>query len=169
MTPPYALSEVHSCGIPPDEERLVGLVGLSDELLGTDRHLFVDGLHSLLRQRTGVLDATVGERVDDTSGTESIAELRILRIVRVLRFILSAEVVQVAVELVKPMVRREVLILVTEVVLAELSCSVTKRLEHLRDRRVLRLESKVRPWHTDLRQPCPHSILTGDEQGTACR
>ena len=43
----------------------------------------VDALHALLCQRTGVLDATVGEAVDDPARTEVLAEVREVLGVRV--------------------------------------------------------------------------------------
>ena len=47
---------VHVRGVEPHEERLAGVVGGLDELLGRRQELVVAGLHPLLGQRTGVLD-----------------------------------------------------------------------------------------------------------------
>ncbi|MND01152.1 hypothetical protein D3C83_200290 [compost metagenome] len=62
--------------------------------------------------------------MEHAAGPELLLELRILRIVRVLRFLLGVQVVQVAEELVEAVGGREELILVAEVILAELSGDV---------------------------------------------
>jgi hypothetical protein len=79
----------------------------------------------------------------DTAGSEAIPEPGILRVVRMLWLILGVEVIQVPIELIEPVVRRKVRVLVPEMVLAELPCPVAKRLEHLRYRRILWLKSKI--------------------------
>ena len=49
-------AEVHPCRVPPAEERLAGILLAGDEVLCGSKGLLVDGLHSLLGQRAGVLD-----------------------------------------------------------------------------------------------------------------
>jgi hypothetical protein len=83
------------------------------------------------------------------------------------RLLLGVEVVEVAEELVEPVDRRQVLVEVAEVVLAELPGRVAQRLEQLRDRDVLRLQPDVDPGHPDLAQPCAVDALAGDERGPA--
>ena len=46
--------DVHLGGVPPQEERLVGLLGALHEVDGLGVDLLVDGLHALLGQRAGV-------------------------------------------------------------------------------------------------------------------
>ena len=91
-------------------------------------HLVIDGFHALLGQRTGVLDLlsalAISPAVQHASGSEMLLERRVLRIVRVLRLLLGVEVVEVAEELVEAVLGREELILVPQVVLAELAGGV---------------------------------------------
>ena len=54
-------------------------------------------------------------------GPKRFAELRVLRIVGVLRLLLGIEVIEVAEELVEAVVGRQELVLVAEMVLAELA------------------------------------------------
>ena len=60
-------------------------------------------------------------------GPYFFAELRILRVVRVLRLLLGVQVVEVAEELVEAVGGRQELVLVAEVVLAELAGGVAER------------------------------------------
>ena len=91
------------------------------------------------------------------------------RIVRLFRLLLGVEVVEVAEELVEPVHRRQELVAVAEVVLAELSGGVAERLEQLGDRRVLGLQPDRRPGYPDLAQPSPVATLAGDERRPAGR
>jgi hypothetical protein len=97
----------------------------------------VDGLHPLLGEGAGVLNAPVGEGPDDAPWPVLPAELGVFGIVGVLRLLLRVEVVQVAEELVEAVVGGEKLVLVPEVVLAELASGIAERLERLGDRDVL--------------------------------
>ena len=113
--------------------------------------LVVDRLHPLLRQRAGVLDPLLAVRGDaaaeHAAGTEALAEVREVRrvgVVRVLGLLLRVQVVEVAEELVEAVRRRQVLVAVAEVVLAELAGRVAERLEQLGDRRVLGLHAHAR-------------------------
>ena len=66
-----------------------------------------------------------------------VGEVLRVRVVRMLGLLLGVEVVEVAEELVEPVLRRQVLVQVAEVVLAELPRRVAERLEELGDRRIL--------------------------------
>jgi len=57
-------AEVHVGGVPPHKEGFALGVGLFDELDGAIGDVVVDGLHALLGERAGVLDAPVGKGVD---------------------------------------------------------------------------------------------------------
>ncbi len=120
--------EVHVGGVEPHEERLVGLVLALDEIDGRVAELVVDGLHPLLGQRAGVLDgcvpSRVGPGVEHAARAELLPESGILRVVRLLGLLLGVEVVEVAEELVEAVHRRQVLVAVAEVVLAELAGGV---------------------------------------------
>jgi hypothetical protein len=110
--------------------------------------------------------------VDHPARAGALVELREVlrrRPVRPLGLLLGVEVVQVAVELVEPVHGGEELVLVTEVVLAELPGHVPERLEQLRDRRVLRVQPQVRPGHADLAEPGAEHALPGDERRPARR
>ena len=81
-----------------------------------------------------------------------------------LRLLLGVEVVEVAEELVEAVRRREELVLVAEVVLAELPRRVSEWLEQLGDRRVLGVQPDVGAWHAHLAEPGAERALTGDER-----
>ena len=149
--------EVHVRGVDPAEERLAGLVLPPDPVLRRGDELVVAGLHPLLGQRAGVLDplladpaparvlgVVVGVRrpaVQHAARPEPVPEVRVLlvvRVVRLLRLLLRVEVVEVAVELVEAVHRRQELVPVAEVVLAELARRVAVVLQQLGDGRVLR-------------------------------
>ena len=115
------------------------------------------------RQRPGVLDPLLADApptrvllrvvlvrrpaAEHAARAEALAELLeavLRRIVRVLRILLGVQVVEVAEELVEPVDGRQELVLVTEMVLAELPGRVAVVLEELGDRRVLRLQADRR-------------------------
>ena len=126
--------DVHAGRVEVAEERLVGLVLPVDEVERRGEELLVDRLHALLGQRAGVLDLAVGGATGCTPrGPKLLPELRVLRIVGVLRLLLGVEVVEVAEELVEAVVGRQELVLVAEVVLAELAGGVAERLQELGD------------------------------------
>jgi hypothetical protein len=80
--------------------------------------------------------------VDNAARSKPLSKLREVRrrrIVRLFRLLLSVEVVQVTEEFVEAVDRREELVAVAQVVLAELGSGVSQRLEQLRYRWVLRL------------------------------
>ena len=120
----------------------------------------------------GVVIGVGRPRVDHAARAELLVEARELlrrRPVRGLGLLLGVEVVEVAVELVEAVRRRQVLVHVAEVVLAELPGRVAERLEQLRDRHVLGLQADVDARHPDLAQPGPEHALAGDERRPAGR
>ena len=134
-------------------------------------HLVVDGLHPLLGQRTGVLDplgpVRAGPRVDDPAGAEVLAEVGevlLARVVVELGLLLGVEVVEVAEELVEAVGRRQELVAVAEVVLAELPGAVAPRLEGGGDGGVLGAQPDVGARHAHLGQPGAVGVLAGDER-----
>ena len=178
--------EMHVGHVHPDEERGVRLVLALDEIDARAGGLVVDGLHPLLGQRPGVLDALLADRpvavvdlagvlvgrpgVDDAARQQRPAQQRRLLfggVVRVLGLLLGVEVVQVAEELVEPVRGRQELVQVAEMVLAELAGRVTQRLEQLGDRRVLLLQADVHAGHPDLAHAGAVHALPGDERRPA--
>ena len=174
---------VHVGGVHPDEERRVGIVCPTNEVLAGVGEFLVDGFHALLGQRPGVLDALLAAGaapavfgvvelvgrpgVDDPARPQLLVEQRELvlrRPVRVLWLLLCVEVVQVAEELVEAVHGGQVLVLVPEVVLAELAGGVAVRLQQLGDRRVLLLQTDGRPRHSDLGHAGAEHALSGDER-----
>jgi hypothetical protein len=106
-------------------------------------------------ERAGVGDAAVGEAVDHATRTEVLLELGVLRVVGVLRLLLGVQVIEVAEELVETVVRRQHLVAVAEVVLAELAGDVALRPEQRGDRRVGGLHALGRARQADLGEgPC---------------
>ena len=93
----------------------------------------------------------------------------ILRIVRFFGFLLGVEVIQVAEELVEAVHRRQVLVAVAEVVLAELPGRIALRLERGRDGGILGLQPECRARQAHLGQSGPVGVLAGDERRAAGR
>ena len=134
-----------------------------DEVDGGGRGLVVDGLHALAGQRAGVLDGAVGGGLDDAARAELLAEGRVLRVVEVLRLLLGVQVVEVAEELVEAVGGRQELVLVAEVVLAELAGGVAQVLERRGDGDVARLQADVGAGQADLGEAGAERRLAGDE------
>ncbi len=182
---PSRVQHVHAGRVVPDEERLARLDGAFHEIQRAGEELLVHGLHALARDRTGVLDrlladpaeARVNRRIIDIRGfaaqrtarAEALLELRVLRILRVLRLLLGVQVVEVAEELVEPVHRRQVLVAVAEVVLAELAGHVAVVLEQVGDGRVLRPQAEFGARQADLQQPGAERVLARDERSPAGR
>jgi hypothetical protein len=130
----------------------VAAVDEGDRMLG---HLFIDGFHALVGE--GLLDPlsafAVRPAVQHASGSEALLELRVLRIVRVFRLFLRIKVIEVAEELVEAVRRRQELVLVAQMVLAELAGRGAQRLQQVRDGRVCRPETDVGSGHATLVRP----------------
>ena len=79
-------AEMHVRRVEPNEERCLRLVLTADEIRCGVAELLVDGLHSLLGQRPGVLDALgairVGPGVQNPARPELLPKRRVFRIVR---------------------------------------------------------------------------------------
>ena len=174
--------EVHVCGVEPDKERRTRSMLAIDEVEPMLQHLVVDSLHALLRQRSGVLDPLPADStparlvsrivfigrpaVQHSARPESVPEVwEVLwrRIVRRLGILLGIQVVEIAEELVEAVGRREELIPVAEMVLPELAGRVSERLQQLRDRRILGLQTGRRRGYADLAQAGTENALAGDE------
>src|SRR5262249_56803165 len=63
--------------------------------------------------------------------------------------------------------RGEKLVLVPQMVLAELAARVPQRLQQFRDRRIVRPQTNIGAWHPDLGQAGADRILAGDERSAS--
>lgn len=106
-------------------------------------------------ERPGVLDPTVGVRVQDSARPEALLELGVLRVVGVFRFVRGIEMVEGAEELVEAMRCRQVLVEVSQMVLAELAGHVAVWLEQVGKCRIFRLHAFLRAGQTNLQQTRP--------------
>ena len=106
----------------------------------------------------------VGLAIEHAARAVLLAELGILRVVRQLRLFLGVEVVEVAVELIKTVHRRQVLVAVAQVILAELTRGVAERLEQLGDGRVFLPAAELRARQAHLGQARANAVLAGDER-----
>ena len=157
------------------EERLVVLDRLFHELDARVEEFLVDRLHALDGQRSGVLDllraVRVGPAVQHAARPELLLELRVLRIVGILRLLFGVQVIEVAEELIEPVRGRKEFVAIPQVVLAELPGHVAERLQDVGNRRVFRLQSEIGARQTDLGQPRADRRLARDEcrapRGTA--
>ena len=152
-----------------------------DEVERRAEELLVHRLHALARERAGVLDGLLADAAEarvlrrivpvarlalhHAARAELGAELRVLRVVGILRLLLRVEVVEVAEELVEAVDRRQELVAVAEMVLAELAGRVALRLEQLGERRVLLGQPFLGARQADLEQAGAEAGLAGDERG----
>ncbi len=166
---------------------LPGGVLALDVVDGRVGDVVVDGLHPLGVQRPGVLDDLLADRavlrvvgfvgylvgglaLQHPARQRELVELRELvgvRVVELLGLLFGVEVIQVAVELVEAVHRRQVLVHVAEVVLAELAGGIAEGLEQFGDRRVLGGPADRRAGHADLAHPGAVHALPADERRPA--
>ncbi len=178
-------AQVHAGGVHPAEERLVrGMLALH-VVDGGGGGLVVDSLHPLLGESASVFDglfanfaeARIDGRVVHVGGFAlehaARAELgsvsRVLRIVGQLGFFLGVEVIEIAEELVEAVDGRQSLVAIADVVLAELSRSVSEVLKQAADRRIELAHPHRRAREAHLGQPRANAVLSGEERGaTGC-
>src|SRR5262245_54716273 len=168
-------AEVHGRGVEPDEERLAARLLALDEVDGAGQELVVDRLHTLARERAGVVDplraVRIRPRVQHAPGPVLLSEageVLLRRVVAQLRLLLGVQVVEVAEELIEAVHRGQVLVAVAEMVLAELAGGVSERLQQLRDGRILGPHAERGPRQTDLGEARAKHALAHDE-GRAAR
>ena len=145
-------AEMHMREVHPDEHGLARLRLLLDEVGRAIGDVIVDRLHPLLGQWAGVLDGLraigVGEAVDHAARAEILAEVRKFRIVGLriigkLRLFLRVEVIEIAVEFVEPMRGGQKLILVAEMILAELAGGIALGLQQFGDGRIFLAQAEI--------------------------
>ena len=111
--------------------------------------------------------------MDHATGTElfqegfAVRQHHVTRVILVLWLLLGIQVVQVAKELVESMIGGQVLITVTEVVLAELASGITQRFEHFCYGRILLTEAFLGTRQADLAKSCAEHTLTGNKGRTS--
>ena len=108
---------------------------------------------------TVVSSLSVALHLRTPRGPNFCLELRVLRVVGILGLFLGVEVIEVAEELIEAMHRRQVLVAIAEMVLAELAGRVTEALEHLRDGHVFGLDAQGGARHADLGQARADRLL----------
>ena len=156
-----ALHEVEAGG---HEGLIHRLHPLSAELAGVFDLLFSDLAEAGIDRRVIHVG---GVAMQHAAGAVFLEELRILRIVHLLEFLLGVEVIEIAEELVESVHGGQVLVAVAEVVLAELSGGVAEGLEHFRQRRRFRLQAERCAGPADRGHAAADGILSGDECGAS--
>ena len=130
---------VHPGRVEPDEEWLVCLRISVDELLGRTEKFLVNCRHSFDGQGTGVfypLSAIgIGPGMDDSARTIFFLELRVLRIKIAFGLFFGVEVIQVSKEFIEAVVGRQMLVMIPEMIFAELARGVALSLHNVRNRR----------------------------------
>ena len=175
--------DVHARRIEPEEERLVVGLGLVDELEREVADFVVHGFHPLGIERSGVLDLLFADlaparihgrvvdvgrpRMDHVARTDRVQQL--LRIGGVRRIFHRVEVIEVAEEFVEAVHRRQKLVLVAEVVLAELAGGVAHSLERGGNRHRLRRDADGCAGLADRGHAGADRQFAGDEVGAARR
>ena len=69
-----------------------------------------------------------------------------------LRFVLGVKMIKIAEKFIEAMHRRQMLVAVAEIVLAELAAGIALRLEQFGKRRVLFGQAFLRAWHAHFKQ-----------------
>src|SRR6185369_5992122 len=182
---PHMGVEMHAGAVPPAEERLVALNLPLDEVDRRIGCVVVDGLHSLLGERTGILDGLLpdlaearidgrilplgGFALEDAARAELRLERRILRIVSMLRLLLRIEVIEIAEKLIEPVHCRQEFVAVAEMILAELPGGIAEGLQRLGNSDVLGAQAERRTGQADLGHPSAQTGLAGEEGRPAGR
>src|SRR5690606_2730150 len=180
--------QMHVRGIEPTEPRFAVPVLALNPIAGGADEIIVAGLHPLAREGPGVLDLLLSDSspawllgrivvvgrpaVQHASRAEPLPETRKLLgdwVVRILRILFVIEMIEVSEELIETVNRRQVLVPIAEVVLAELPGGVAERLEELGDRGILRLDPHRGTGHADLAQPAAQHALTQGKRGATRR
>lgn len=149
------------------------------------QEFIIDGLHALACQRSGVPDGlfanaaeagvhrgivrVCGGALKHPARTIPLIEPGVLGPIAQFGFLLGIEMIEIAVEDIETMHGRQVLIPVTQVILAKLPRAVAQRLENFRQRGVTRVETNWGSGHAHGRQAGADGPLPRDECGSARR
>src|SRR6476619_5035702 len=180
--------KVHVGGVEPAKEGFPSGVLALDEILGCGAELVVAGFHALLGERSVIIDllphnfseTRIDRRIvligrvaaQNPARSEPLAEVRKILFTRVVgqfRLFFRIEVIQIAEELIESVDRRQVLVAVTQMVLAELSGRIASTFKKFRNGWVLRLKTHGRGGNTDLGETGTVTALPGDERGSPGR
>jgi len=130
---------VHSGRVEPNEEWLVRLRICVDELLGCTEEFLINCRHSFDGQGTGVFYSLsaigIGPGMDDAARAVFFLELRVFWIKIAFGLFLGVEVIKVAKEFVEAVIGRQMLVMIPEMIFAELARGVALSLHNVRDRR----------------------------------
>ncbi len=156
-------------------------VGAIDEFRGMPVDLLVNGRHAAARQGPGINDLLLaysapfgvdclvvdirGRAVQHPARAIVLFELRVLRVVIPFRLLLGVQVVEVAEKLVEAVHRRQMLVVIAQVVLAELAGGVALLLEQIGDRGRPVGNAMRRAGHADRQQSRPERVLPQNERG----
>ncbi len=167
-------TEVHARAVPPGKPRLALAMIALDEFHGRGEGFLVDGFHALLGQRTGVDDGlravAVGHRLEYAARAplleESLAVRQhdVARIIPVFGFLFGIQVIQVSEKFVETVVGRQMLVTVTEMVLAELPGRIAERFHHRGDGDIRLLPAFLGAGQADLGHAGAHRHHAANER-----
>ena len=170
---------VHARGVVPEKERLARLDRAIHEIERVGEQFAFHRFHAFPAERTGVRAYLLAHpakarifcpvvfvarlAVEHAARAEPRGEFRILWIVFILRFFFRVQVIEVSKKLVEPVNRRQELIPVAQVVLANLGRRITFGLEQFSQGGVFGLQPEIRARYTDFCEACTNRALAGDE------
>ena len=180
--------EMHVRGVEPDEEGRARLALTLHEVLGRRNKFVVARFHALFCERPGVGDPLFSDfaptrlfgrivlvgrpGMDHAARSKFFAEVREILSVRVVvhfRLFFGVEVIEVAEELVEPVVGRQHVVEIAEMVLTELAGRVALVLEAGGDGDELLRHADRRARNPDLGEAGAIDALPGDEGGASRR
>ena len=95
---------MHPRRVIPQKKWLSGVCGTLKEIDRSGSDLVVNGFHPFFGERTSIFEFSIRARSDHAARSEFLTEFGGFWIIRVLRFFLCIEVVQISEELVETMV-----------------------------------------------------------------
>ena len=141
--------DVHARRIEIAEPRRSRRLLTADEILGSREKFLVDRFHALGVERAGIFDRLLADTpkngiycriiligglgLENAARPELRAEAGVLRIVGIFRLLFGIEVIEVAEEFVEAVHGRQMLVAISQVVLAELAGSIAERFHNIRD------------------------------------
>src|SRR5215510_11778958 len=165
---------MHVRGVEPHEERCARRVLALNKVARRRKEFVIDGLHALFGQWSSVLDALcavrVGPAVQYATRAIVLPEIRkvlLRRIIAQLRLLLGVQVIEVAKELIEAMLRRQVLVPVAEVILAELASGIAEGFEQFGNGRIFGTHAQGGAGQSNLAQTRAEDALAHNERRAA--